>query len=1378
MKKLILISCFFLPFFLAAQLVEDFTDGDFTNNPTWIGTTADFEVNSSSQLQTSASVASTSYLSTNNSLADLDDVEWRFYLKQGFAGSGSNFTKIFLTLDDATFANIQNGYYLLFGEAGSNDAIKLYKITSGITTLILTGTLGAVSGSFTAGVKITHNAIGEWKLYADYTGGTNYALEGSVTDVNSVAQPYFGIGCSYTASNIKKITLDDIYVGSEQLDIIAPTISNISVLTNQSVQVTFNEEVDADIVNQLISTTPILALNTITQETNPAIVTLDFSSAFTNGVTYTATIPSVKDVAGNDTSLTFNFTYLVAEVPAIGDVIINEVLADPTPAVGLPEYDYVELYNRSTKILNLQNWTVSNNTTTATITNSIWLLPNEYVVLTSSGAIPQLPNAKAVTSFPNFKNASDDVILADDNNNQLDKITYTIDWYKDFDKKDGGYSLERINPDLVCSSENNWMASTAISGGTPGLINSVNDNTPDVISPIIDTVIVIDMTTISVKLNETVPSALVSQIVAVTSPVLVIASITQDGADFSKLTIHLSNPLTTNTNYTIELQNLEDCEGNSGNDTKAFIYLVAEVPAIGDVIINEVLADPTPAVGLPEYDYVELYNRSTKILNLQNWTVSNNTTTATITNSIWLLPNEYVVLTSSGAIPQLPNAKAVTSFPNFKNASDDVILADDNNNQLDKITYTIDWYKDFDKKDGGYSLERINPDLVCSGENNWMASTAISGGTSGLINSVNDNTPDVSSPLIDTVIVVDLTTISVKLNEIIPSAVVSQIVAIGTPSIAVSSITQDVSDLSKLIIHLSNPIATNTSYSLELQNLEDCEGNNGNSTKAFIYNVSETPSSGDIIINEVMVDPSPVVGLPEYEYVEIYNRSNKHFNLKGWKVGNDNSFGTINTSVWIAPNEYKVLASSSGVSQFTNSVYVSSFPAYKNAADKVILLDSAGDQMDQIAYTLDWYKDDFKKDGGFSLERINSTFVCSDVSNWKASNDILGGTPGLINSVYSTEPDTIAPTIYLIKVTSDSTLTVVFSEPIGGNTTVTFQITPTISITTIDRDTNNLALFYLQLGEYLQPSTQYVLTVLNSEDCQGNTNPSDQQEFVLAHLPASGDVIINELLFNPLTGGSDFLELKNVSDKIFNLYGLKLTNTKTGASNNTMINSDYYLYPQGIVVLTPDTLFQQQNYPFTSKGNFIKMSIPAMSNDASTVRLFIDSLTTIDSLTYSEKWHFKLLDDRKGKSLERVSDVAPSTVPESWHTAAESFGFATPGLENSQNTSFLYNGTLTLSSATISADNDGFEDVLMMTYEMDDNGYVGSVTIYDDRGREVRKLVKNELLGVRGEFIWDGLNNVQQKAVIGTHIIVFDGYHVSTGKTFKVKKVVVVAGNR
>lgn len=1114
MHKLIYILLLLLPFGSFSQLLEDFSDGDFTSNPAWSGYVTDFTVNASNQLQTDAAVASSSYLSTLNTLTDLNDVEWRFYLKQGFAGSSSNSTTIALTSDNANPNLCQNGYFLLFGEAGSNDAIKLYQIVGGVKTLLMTGALGAVANSFVVSVKITHSASGEWKLYTDYTGGNNYVLEASTTDLNSVAEPYFGIFVQYTISNIKKIFLDNIYVGPTAVDTIAPQIASVQIMNSQKVNITFNEQVDTTIINQTLALTPIVNVDSLVQNINPALVSIYFSTPLTNGATYSCTIPSVKDTTGNDTTIQFSFTYLFAEIPANGDLIINEIMADPTPAVGLPEYDFVEVYNRSSKVFNLQGWKIANTTTTATISATKWLLPGQYVVLTSTSAANLYGSqGVGVTSFPNFKNSADDVVLLDTSGTVIDKISYTTDWYKDNAKKDGGYTLERMHAQLICSGKNNWSASNDVGGGTPSMVNSVNDITVDVLSPKIDTVVVVNPT---------------------------------------KLEIHLNEPLDATT-------------------------------------VGEINVQSMPSLSTP----------------------------------------------------------------------------------------------------------------ICT---------------------INPTNPSV------------------------------------------------------LWIDLSVNLTTNTPYSLTLNNLKDCQGNAGSSTFSFSYLVSDIPVAGDIIINEVFVDPTPVVGLPEYEYVEVFNRSSKTFNLKGWTIGNNSTLGKINNTIWIYPGEYKVLTSSTGVSSFPNSIYVTSFPSYKNGGDDVVLLDTSSMIIDKISYTLDWYKDDYKKDGGYSLERINPTLICSDISNWTASIDSTGGTPNSINSTYSNQPDVLSPTIQATIPTSDSTITVIFNEPISANPTVLFSVQPNLAIFSIKRDSSVLSKFYLMLSDKIHPSSIYTLLAEDIEDCQGNITPIAQQHFVLAHQPQQGEIVINELLFNPLTGGSDFVELKNNTDKIFNLYDLKLTNYKTGASNTKIILTDYLLYPHGIVVLTPDTLFQKQNYPFTGKQNFIQMSIPSMNNDASTIGLVLDSALTIDSLTYSEKWHFKLLDDVKGKSLERIASTAPSSNASSWHTAAESMGFATPGLENSQATDFLYNGKLTLSSETISPDNDGFEDYLLITYETDNIGYVGSITIFDDRGREVRKLFKNELLGNRGEYTWDGLNDDNQKTAVGSHIILMEGYHVGTGKTFKLKKVIVVAG--
>jgi len=67
---------------IEAQVIDDFSDGDFTKNPTWVGDTAKFEINESLQLHLNASGADTSVLVTANTR--LENTEWNFWIKLTF----------------------------------------------------------------------------------------------------------------------------------------------------------------------------------------------------------------------------------------------------------------------------------------------------------------------------------------------------------------------------------------------------------------------------------------------------------------------------------------------------------------------------------------------------------------------------------------------------------------------------------------------------------------------------------------------------------------------------------------------------------------------------------------------------------------------------------------------------------------------------------------------------------------------------------------------------------------------------------------------------------------------------------------------------------------------------------------------------------------------------------------------------------------------------------------------------------------------------------------------------------------------------------------------------------------------------------------------
>ncbi len=605
------------------------------------------------------------------------------------------------------------------------------------------------------------------------------------------------------------------------------------------------------------------------------------------------------------------------------------------------------------------------------------------------------------------------------------------------------------------------------------------------------------------------------------------------------------------------------------------------------------------------------------------------------------------------------------------------------------------------------------------------------------------------------------------------------------PINSVSSATLDGTNPALVHLQLITPLVNGNTYTLSSNAIEDLSGNiASNQSLNFTYLVAETPLAGDVLINEFMADPSPVVGLPEVEFVEIYNKSNKVFNVSGWKLGDNATFGTI-TSGWLLPNQYLVLCPNANVAEFTNAVGVTSFPSLNNAADDIVIQDNTGVQLDKISYTDAWYQNTAKKDGGWTIERINPNEPCSQASNWKASTAVAGGTPGAQNSVHDVTPDSQAAQIAGINILSTNQIEVVFNKMVDSTSLKNAAITVNPTLTENNRTIASIhvASFSMDFVENFAEGQFYTLSIPSVVDCWGNTGDVSAT-FVLPSQPDSGDVVINEILVNPITGGSDFVELYNKSDKLLDIKNWKIARIYNGVvTDYKTITNSRLLHPKDYLVVTADSNFVMSNYPATIPNKFYALTLPTLSNDTGSVVLtydkfvFMDTIAVVlDQLVYSSKWHFKLIDDNKGKTLERLDPNRPTQDASNWHTAAESIGFGTPGGKNSQYYPAIHDGEVSLSSETISPDNDGFEDVLLINYTMTSPGMVASFYVYDGAGRKVRTIAQNELLGMEGTIVWDGVRDDGQKALIGTYVLVVNAFATEGGKKFVAKKPFVVAG--
>lgn len=597
------------------------------------------------------------------------------------------------------------------------------------------------------------------------------------------------------------------------------------------------------------------------------------------------------------------------------------------------------------------------------------------------------------------------------------------------------------------------------------------------------------------------------------------------------------------------------------------------------------------------------------------------------------------------------------------------------------------------------------------------------------------------------------------------------------PPVTISQAVPDSVDAAVIHLLLATPLTNGTQYTLTAQQLSDEAGNLSVAQSVQLaYLVAETPIPGDAILSEIFCDPSPQIGLPEIEYIEIYNRSQKYFQLADWQISDADGQGTLD-SAWLFPGTYKILCTTSGLDVFPMAVPVVSFPSLNNSGDALFLRDNTGTLLDKVQYTEDWYHDDAKAAGGYSLELINPKDPCSDISNWAASTDPDGGTPGFRNAVHDTTADVTPPQFFELLASAPNLLEVVFNEGMDSlslvNAVTSFE--PALIVQQATLSGNPVRILTLEFEGTLAGSQPYKISLSNVADCWQNTQPL-QGQFSLAETALPGDIVINEILFNPITGGADFVELRNNSTRLIDLKDWNIAHFESDTiSDFVTIPMHWFLAPGAHVVVTPDSATQLQQYPAAIPGHFIQLSLPSLNNDSSTVFL-LQGDEVMDVVSYTADWHFALLDDLKAKSLERIDPAGPSNDRQNWHTAAETIGFATPGGENSQFNPALSTGDFALQSKIISPDNDGTEDVLQARYAFQKPGMLGSVHIYDERGSLVKALFKNELLSTQGTIQWDGTTDQAQKAGIGTYVLIFEAFHLDSGITYLRKEAFVVAG--
>ena len=812
-------------------------------------------------------------------------------------------------------------------------------------------------------------------------------------------------------------------------------------------------------------------------------------------------------------------------------------------------------------------------------------------------------------------------------------------------------------------------------------------------------------------------------------------------------------------NYQLSSSNIEDLNGNASVlETLNFIYYEIHDPEPFDILINEIFPHPDPNLsGLPDAEYFEIYNRSDKAFNLNSYKIADASGSKSLPDYIFP-PNNYLIICDEDDTSLFSSFGSTLGIPGlFKlnDSGDDLTISDSSGNVIHTISYNLDWYQDDEKDDGGWSIELVNPNLFCQGENNWRASNNSIGGTPGQENSVFDDTPDTTPPSLVDAISINQNQLRLFFDEILDmSAENPSNYSISNAGNVVEAVLEFPALMTVLLTIESPFFEDQTNYIVSVDEMvTDCSGNAmGDSNSAqFVFYATQPASRYDILINEIYPDPTPSIGLPEKEFIELYNRSEKTINLEGFYISNGNNEVTLPFHL-LLPDQFVIIYGDGGegYSAYGDTIVLDADVGLSNQSGNLELINPEGKIIHAIAYTIDWYQDNSKNDGGWTLELINPDAPCSFSTNWRASVNASGGTPGRANSILEKSPDSEGPDLVKVYPLDVTHLGLSFNEALDETTA---------------SDPNNYEIEgYNIIDAFLLPPlfNQVILTLASEieedqiysvfvksslTDCVGNSIVSNNNApFALPQPIEPKDIVINEVLPNPETGGHRFIELYNRSDKTIDISELVIASRNLETDDIEKpepIETTCLLFPKNYIVITSSPSDIKNRYFVEKPYALVPNALPTYDDKEGVVLIYVPELlgeNIIDEFHYTQDFHNQLLSNRNGVSLERIDPNGETNTKNNWHSAATSVGFATPTYQNSQFTenNSSSDDVFSIPNNTLSPDGDGFEDFLLINYQTNQSGYLANIRIFDSNGRLIKDLVKNELLASKGNFKWDG----------------------------------------
>lgn len=1068
---------------------------------------------------------------------------------------------------------------------------------------------------------------------------------------------------------------------------------------------------------------------------------------------------------------------------------INELMYAPTG--GEPEW--IELYNSSNDSVNVRNWKVRNkNRKFYTLTNTdFYVLPNSYLVVTKSDTIftfhPTIPSRVLICpALPSafMVNTGDTISLHDSTGALIDSVFYAPSW-----GGSGGKSLERISHDISPFLYTNWGTSLDAEGSTPGRKNSIAANQYD-----------LKITSFSASLNSSQLTATFKVMVKNSGTQATSAFEVNVFVDYNDDHAQQSDELAASSSDIPGLMPRDSTEITlqATVKTERKLYALAVVKFFSDedttnnfmwtqlnisypaksVVVNEIMYAPRS----PEPEWVELFNPSKDSIDLNGFTLADNSNTkAELTTANYLLlPGAYVVAAHDSnffnAHPLAFDKVLITKIPSLNNTGDVVAIHDAAGNLIDSVSYSPSWGGNA----SGKSLERILATGDSNDPQNFETSTDSSRSTPGRINSVTPRDFDLAIGTISyypsslqsgdsATIFVNILNRGLEISGLAAAILFNDLNGNGKldwGEFIDSAEVQALNPNDSTTVSLTSGELGFATYHLGIMiNYPDDELTSNN-IKIVLVHIGLP--RGSVIINEIMYAPKS----PEQEWIELYNARDTVVDLSNFKVVTHGGTLKITAGSLVAPNGFAVICRDSSVSRLhypVKNLILQPTPSLSNSGDGIGLYNNFGNLLDTMNYI-----PSYGGSKGKSLERLDY-LAGNDSTNWQESADSTGATPGIMNS-NAILPFDIAlkrlkfsPTAVDVSEQGDINLVmqnvgrnaisgVILSVQVSNclDGTIVLSESGTVDQILLPHDSATANFIFTPT----RPGTHKISAKIFQQQDERQRNDTLSAWFNVRY--HTQNIVINEIMYSSERMG-EYFEICNTSGDPIDLGGWTyhtsslqpkpICATSASVSGGHSSTIPILLLPSRYLVVANDTTILN----FAPDSNCVYLSKSLALRDNGDCLVIMDPAeTVVDSVCYSPSWHNSDIAHTSGRSLEKINPTLSSNDKTSWSTCVSENG-GTPGKRNSLfvNAGAAIGG-ITVDPNPFSPDGDGHDDFTFVNYSFPVSSVKIRIRIFDSIGRLIATPVDNAILPSNGKLVWDGRDGSGKIVKFGLYILLVD----------------------